>query len=361
MGSRIGARKSSSDRYDIDVLTKEHSTNGGTSLRILAADAWRGRLAKLGTVPIVAMVLAACTEQANTNPTGDDAAPNLFGETANGIGFPHEVVTTEGIAAAGLYLPIFIIAVIIFVLIEGLLIYMALRYRRRSKGDDLPQQVHGSNRLEIIWTVIPAIVVAVLFIGSTIVLLDIESESDDPAVVVDVTGFRFGWIFDYMEPDSFDEETSSYEPTGVQVTGGGRENAPVMVLPVGEPVRFRVTAADVIHSFYVPAFFFKRDAIPGRTNEFEVTIEKPGIYGGQCAEFCGLAHGDMYFSVDAREPAEYEAWFTAQLGETPATADAEPAEAEPADAEGEADTSETTEAERAEPEPDADENSEEAA
>lgn len=330
-------------------------------MRILAADAWRGRLAKLGTVPIVAMVLAACTEQANTNPTGDDAAPNLFGETANGIGFPHEVVTTEGIAAAGLYLPIFLIAVFIFVLIEGLLIYMALRYRRRSKGDDLPQQVHGSNRLEIIWTVIPAIVVAVLFIGSTIVLLDIESESDNPAVVVDVTGFRYGWIFDYMEPGSFDEETSGYDPTGVQVTGGGRENAPVMVLPVGEPVRFRVTAADVIHSFYVPAFFFKRDAIPGRVNEFEVTIEKPGIYGGQCAEFCGLAHGDMFFSVDAREPAEYEAWFTAQLDGAPATADAEP-ESEPAEPADDAGTHEMSEPAAEEPEPDAnDESSEEAA
>ena len=89
-------------------------------------------------VPAVGAILAACTEQENSNPTGDDAAPNLFGETANGLGFPHEVVTTEGIASAGLYLPIFLIAVVIFIIVEGLLLFSILRYRKRSSGDDLP-------------------------------------------------------------------------------------------------------------------------------------------------------------------------------------------------------------------------------
>lgn len=305
------------------ILRKEQR-HGGESLRIPASGALRGRLAKLAAIPVVGLIIAACTEQANTNPTGDDAAPNLFGETANGLGFPHEVVTTEGIAAAGLYLPIFLIAVVIFVLIEGLLLFLVLRYRKRSSGADLPAQTHGNNRLELIWTAIPMVVVFVLFVVSTNVLMnDVEAKSDAHGAVVDVEAFRFGWIFDYQDPSSSDHESSQYEPVGVTVSGGGREGAPTMVLPVGEPVLIRLTAADVIHSWYVPAFFFKRDAIPGRTNVFEITIEQPGIYGGQCAEFCGLAHGDMYFSVDAREPAEYDAWLAEMSGGAPAETDAE--------------------------------------
>ncbi len=290
-------------------------------MRIPAAGGWRGRLAKLATVPAVAAVIAACTEQSNTNPTGDSAAPNLFGQTSNGIGFPHEVVTTEGIASAGLYLPIFLIAVAIFILIEGLLLFLALRFRKRSEGDDLPEQVHGSNKLEIIWTAIPMAVVFVLFIGSTVVLTGVESKSEEHGAVVDVTAFRFGWIFEYQDPATFDTETGQYQPVGITISGGGREGAPEMRLPVGEPVLIRLNAADVIHSWYVPSFFFKRDAIPGRLNEFELTIEQPGIYGGQCAEFCGLAHGDMFFSVNAMAPADYDAWLAEQTQVPPAAGD----------------------------------------
>jgi cytochrome c oxidase subunit 2 len=286
-------------------------------LRNLASGGWRSRLAKLATIPLVGAIIAACTEQANSNPTGDAAAPNLFGETSNGIGFPHEVVTTQGIASAGLYLPIFIIAVVIFVLVEGLLLYLVLRYRKRSKGDDLPEQTHGNNLLEIIWTAIPMVIVFVLFVVSTNVLInDVQAKSDDHGAVVDVQAFRFGWIFDYKDPASLDAEAGTYEPLGVPtISGGGREGAPEMTLPVGENVLIRLTAADVIHSWYVPSFFFKRDAIPGRVNEFEITIEQPGVYGGQCAEFCGLAHGDMFFSVNAVAADEYDAWVAEQAGE----------------------------------------------
>ena len=285
-------------------------------------------------VPTVGAILAACTEQENSNPTGDDAAPNLFGETANGIGFPHEVVTTEGIASAGLYLPIFMIAVVIFIIVEGLLLFSILRYRKRSTGDDLPKQTHGNNLLEVIWTAIPMVTVFVLFVISTNVLMnEVEAKSEEHAAVVDVEAFRFGWIFDYQDPQSLDPETGTYDPAGITVSGGGREGAPEMTLPVGEPVLIRLSAADVIHSWYVPAFFFKRDAIPGRVNEFELTIEKPGIYGGQCAEFCGLAHGDMYFSVNALEAAEYDAWVAEQIAPAAEAEEAEPAPAAESDTE----------------------------
>lgn len=276
-------------------------------------------------VPVVGLILAACGYEDPANNTGDKSDPSLFGETANGIGFPHEVVTTEGIAAAGLYLPIFIIAVIVFVFVEGWLLLAILRFRKRSTGTDLPAQTHGNNKAEIIWTAIPLITVFALFVVATGVLLDIEDQSEEHAAVVDVSAFRFGWKFDYMDPTSLDTDTGKYDPQGVLVAGGGREGAPEMVLPVDRPVLIRLTAEDVIHSWYVPSFFFKRDAIPGRTSEFELTIEEPGIYGGQCAEFCGLAHGDMFFSVNAVAPEKYDDWIAnggsfpeADTGETDA-------------------------------------------
>jgi cytochrome c oxidase subunit 2 len=284
-------------------------------LRIPALGSRGRRIAQLALIPTTALALGACATQPNTNPTGDTAAPNLFGETSNGIGFPHEVVTTEGIASAGLYFWIFAIAVVIFILVEGLLLYSALRFRKRSTGADLPEQVHGSNRLEIIWTAIPMAVVFVLFVGSTIVLTDVEAKSDDPTVVVDVTAQSFGWTFEYQ---AWDEAEEDYVDSGVAVFGrtappSTEDPAPPgleAVLPVGEPVRIRLTAreGDVIHSWYVPAFFFKRDAIPGRVNEFEFTIEQPGTYGGQCAEFCGLLHSQMFFTIRAVEADQYQAW-----------------------------------------------------
>jgi cytochrome c oxidase subunit 2 len=285
-------------------------------LRNPASGDWGGRLAKLFAIPVLGAILLACTEQANSNPTGDDAAPNLFGQASNGSwGFPHDVVTTEGIASAGLYLPIFLIAVAIFILVEGLLLFLILRYRKRSKGDDLPEQTHGNNLLEVIWTAIPMVIVFVLFVVSTNVLMnDVQAKSDEHGAVVDVQAFRFGWIFDYQDPATLDAEAGTYEPAGITISGGGREGAPEMTLPVGEPVLIRLTAADVIHSWYVPSFFFKRDAIPGRVNEFEITIEQPGVYGGQCAEFCGLAHGDMFFSVNAVSADEYDAWVAERSG-----------------------------------------------
>jgi cytochrome c oxidase subunit II len=290
-----------------------------------------GRLARLALLPAAGLLLAACGAQPNNNPTSDALPPSLIGETANGIGFPHDVVTTEGIASAGLYLPIFLIAVAIFILIEGLLIFMAWRFRRRDKDAELPTQVHGNNKLEIIWTAIPALVVTALFIGSTWVLVDVEATTEDPAVVVDVEGFQFGWTFKYMDPAVYDPDTEKYAETGIVVPfspalPSAADPAPVVqeaLLPVDVPIRFRLTSLDVIHSFYVPAFFFKRDVIPGRTNEFEITIEEPGVYGGQCAEFCGLSHGRMFFTIRAVEQAEYDAWVAEQTGATPVTAEAE--------------------------------------
>jgi cytochrome c oxidase subunit 2 len=294
-----------------------------------------GRLATLALVPIIGLVLTACGQQANNNATSDDAFPSLIGAD----GFPHKVVTEQGTMAASLYPIIFAVAVVIFILVEGLLLLVILRGRNKGKPGELPTQTHGNNRLEIVWTAIPLLIVMVLFAASTMVLARVEDKSKEPAAVLDVLAFRFGWTFTYKEPGTFDKQSASYADAGVTISSTPaspssdqpRDPAQDVVLPVGEPVLFRLHAADVIHSFYVPAFFFKRDAIPGRTNEFQVTIDEPGRYGGQCAEFCGLNHSQMFFNIRAVEPAEYEAWLAEQAagGEATAAAPADGDAAEP--------------------------------
>lgn len=271
-------------------------------MRVPGSDRRLGRLASLALLPAAVFLLAACGAQINENPTGDAAAPSLF---------TGEVVTTQGIESASLYLPVFILAVIVFILVEGLLLFMALRFRRRKSDEgSFPTQTHGHTTLEIIWTAIPALVVTGMFVASMVVLQDVQATSDDPDVTIDVTAFQWQWTF-------------AYPKEGLNYTGLGK-NGPEMVVPINQSIRIRLSAVDVIHSFYVPAFYYKLDAVPGRVNEFEITVEQPGTYGGQCAEFCGLSHGDMFFTVRAVEGAEYDAWVESEVAAANATPEPRP-------------------------------------
>lgn len=253
-------------------------------------------LSWIGLATLTALVLLGCATRGDDHPTGDSAAPGML---------PGHVVTQQGRDAADLYLPIFVIAVIVFVLVEGLLLLVAFRFRRRHGDETLPPQTHGNNVLELIWTGIPALLVTALFVLSTSVLFKVEAVSDEPAVTVDVTGFQWQWTFDY-------------KAQGLSYTGAGSDG-PEMVLPVGQPVLIRLQALDVIHSFYVPQFFRKLDVVPGRINQFEVTITEEGTFGGQCAEFCGLAHDAMYFTVRAVDQATFGQWVADEQQKTAAT------------------------------------------
>jgi cytochrome c oxidase subunit II len=200
-----------------------------------------------------------------------------------------------------LYYYVFLIAVAVFVLVEGLLLWIVLRYRRRPTAEGLPPQTHGNNLLEILWTLIPAAVVTMLFVATVQTLASVESlEAEPQGVVVDVHGFQWQWTFSYEQ----------YDPP-LTFTGAG-EVGPVMVVPVDETVRIRLHADDVIHSFYVPMFRYKQDVVPGRVNQFDIRIDEPGTYAGQCAEFCGLLHYAMHFTVQAVPRAEFDAWVTEQ-------------------------------------------------
>ena len=236
----------------------------------------RPLLALLATV----LVLGGCAQASYDNPV-----PGAL---------PIPAVTETGAMANDLYRFVLVIATIIFVLVEGLIIFAVLRYRRRKGDDGLPVQTHGNLYFELGWTIVPFLIVIVLFVLSYQVQTKVDARSANPGLTVDVTGFQWQWTFDYKDQ-------------GLSFTGQGK-TGPEMVLPTNTVVHIRLHSNDVIHSFYVPAFFFKRDVIPGVDNEFDITITNAGTYTGQCAELCGIGHADMRFSVRALAPADFTAW-----------------------------------------------------
>lgn len=172
--------------------------------------------------------------------------------------------------------------------------YCVIRFRRRS--DDLPEQTHANVPLEIAYTVTPLVIVAVLFAVNLRTLDRVGHLTARPALTVEVTGFQWQWRFRYRE-------------AGVEVVGTDKK-VPVLMLPTGGTVRLVLRSADVQHSFYVPAFLFKRDTVPGITNEVDLDVVKEGRYDGRCAEFCGLLHDRMGFVVEAVSRTEFDHWLT---------------------------------------------------
>jgi cytochrome c oxidase subunit 2 len=205
-------------------------------------------------------------------------------------------VTEEGQAVYGLYNLFLYIAAVVFVLVSGLVIWSVVRYRRRD--DELPKQTHGNNRLELTWTLIPTVIVLVLFVFTLQAQDKVLDQSGDADVDITVTAFQWSWRF-------------TYEGTGAEVLGAP-DRIPEMVVPVGQTIRVKLISADVVHSFYVPQTLFKRQAIPGTENEFDLTFEKEGLYHGQCTQFCGLQHPDMVFRVRVVTQGEYQSWLAAE-------------------------------------------------
>src|SRR4029450_3154235 len=201
-------------------------------------------------------------------------------------------VTEQGQAIYNLYNLFMYIAAVVFVVVSGLVIWSVVRYRRRD--DELPSQTHGNNKLELTWTVIPTVIVLFLFVVTIQAQDKVLDSSGDADVNVTVTAFQWSYRF-------------TYEGTGAEVLGTP-ETIPEMVVPVGQRVRVKLVSADVVHTFYVPQTLFKRQAIPGTVNEFDLTFEKEGLYHGQCPQFCGLQHTDMTFRVRVVNQGQYQTW-----------------------------------------------------
>ena len=200
-------------------------------------------------------------------------------------------VTTQGHDSFKLWQGFFIAGIVVFLLVFFLILWAVLRYRKRS--DAIPPQTQYHTLVEIVYTVVPIIIVLALF-GFTFVTENAVDAVTRQQVSVNVTAFQWGWQFQYPQ----------YQ---VRVLGIETQD-PTLVMPVGETVRIFLRSADVVHGFYVPAFNFSRYAQPGVTNQFNFHATQTGTFRGQCTQYCGLYHSLMFFQVKVVSAAAFTSW-----------------------------------------------------
>ncbi len=221
--------------------------------------------------------------------------------------YPPIAVTDQGAQIRDLYTIVFLISAAIFLLVEGLIIWTVVRYRRKPGDDTLPPQTHGNKIAEIVWTVVPTLIVIFLFVISWQTLNAVDTHSAEPQQRIRAVAGQFQWQFDYLSADGKTILYTQLVPTGED---GG------MVVPAGRTVQLTLVSQDVIHAFYVPQFLFKRDVVPGRVNSFEFKVsdkEAGQTFRGQCAELCGVGHRIMLFEVHALTGAEFDTWLAAKV------------------------------------------------
>jgi cytochrome c oxidase subunit 2 len=192
----------------------------------------------------------------------------------------------------GLWDLVFIIAVVVFVLVEGLLVIALFKFRERKGDTEAPSQVHGNTRLEIAWTIAPAVLLAVLAVPTVLTIFSLASERPN-ALRVDVTGQQWWWQYEYPE----EKVVTANE----------------LHIPTGRPIRLALHSKDIIHSFWVPRLGGKQDVVPGRINHVTIQADRPGEYAGTCTEYCGLSHANMRLKVFAHDPDDFDSWIEDQL------------------------------------------------
>ena len=192
--------------------------------------------------------------------------------------------------------PIFAVAGIIGLIVAVAVIYTMIKYRDR--GQPIPEQTHGKPALEITLTVIPALILAVVSVFTFGAIFKL-AKTDDTEMIINVTGQQWWWEYDYPAQDEF----GITQPI---ITSGQ------LVMPVGTKVLLRETSRDVIHSYWIPALNGKRDAVPGRIHTLRLEADKPGIYAGQCTEFCGLSHANMRMEAVALSKEDFAKWVANQ-------------------------------------------------
>lgn len=204
----------------------------------------------------------------------------------------------------GLWSLVFWMAVGVFVLVTFAYTYAIVRFRERKDDDRRPKQVHGNNTLEISWTILPALILAVLAVPTIQGVFNLREKPADADVLnINVTGHQWWWEYEYVEYQGAD--------------GRSLITANELHIPAGQEVFLSMTSADVIHSYWVPPLNGKRDVVPGNLTYLRMLADEPTPEGepilGQCAEFCGLAHADMRIKVFVHTPEDFDAWVASQL------------------------------------------------
>jgi cytochrome c oxidase subunit II len=244
-------------------------------------------------------------------------APVEYGSTDGGYSLVPQVTKNGEFALwfhNAILMPI-IVAISIFVL--GLLFWVAFRYRRSA--NPVPSKTSHNTLIEVIWTLVPVLILVGISIPSIGLLAAQYKPVGKNAITIKATGNQWFWSYTYPDHGDFEIVSNMLPDDQAKATGQPRllavDNR--IVVPVGVPVRVLTTSNDVIHSFAVPAFWTKMDAVPGRINETSFTVEKPGIYYGQCSELCGARHGFMPIAVEAVSPTQFAQWIASKGGKMP--------------------------------------------
>ncbi len=229
---------------------------------------------RLAVAAVVMLVLASCsTPQTIFNPKGTNA------EKIN-----------------RLQVPVFIAAGVVGVIVAAMLLFVMITGRRRRSDEDEPKQIHGNTRIEIGWTVVPFLILAVVAFFTVVTVVQISRRPAN-AMKIEVFGQQWWWAYQYdFNGDGKPEIITANE----------------LVIPVGKPVELEVQSRDVIHSFWIPALNGTRDAVPGRIQTLEVTADQTGVFDGQCKEFCGLSHANMRARAVVMTQDDFNTWVSQQ-------------------------------------------------
>jgi len=287
----VPTRKEITERREVRILMIRFKSTGRQSARLRLDAVNRWRVLQLGGL---ALFLAGCSLKSGPKNSQNTFRPK--GEAAQKID--------------NLMQPVFWIAIIIATAVLVATVFIAIRFRQRKGSDSRPKQIHGSTPFEISWTILPAVILAVVAIPTVSLIFDLDAKPKDPLNVT-VVGKQWWWQFDYPQQAGIDKKIVT---------------ANELHIPTGRNVALDLTACDkslgtvdenaacsVIHSFWVPELSGKRDVVPGHRNTLTLYTDKPGTYLGQCAEYCGLSHANMRFRVIAQSPEDFEAWTANQL------------------------------------------------
>lgn len=287
------------------------------------------------TSPAAATVTAPAPAAAESaKPAAPEAlkpSPDFGQPKAGEIAF-QEQVTANGRYALWFHNDILMpIITVIALFVLALLLYVIVRFRRAA--NPVPSKVSHHTLIEIIWTLGPVLILVGVAIPSIDLLAKQFKPAPKDALTVKVTGYQWYWGYEYPD-NGIAEYVSNMLPPEKAVANGEPNLLAVdnrLVLPVGRPIKVIATAADVIHAFSVPALWAKIDAVPGRLNEVTFTIDRPGVYYGQCSELCGARHGFMPIAIEAVPEPQFAQWVASQGGSMkPKAAEVAAPEAAPA-------------------------------
>jgi cytochrome c oxidase subunit II len=247
----------------------------------------RTKAAGVGALAVMLLALTGCTN-----------------DTFTRIGFPNPV-TEQGKIVVSLWQGSWIAGMLVGCVVWGMIVWAVIFHRQR--GNKLPPQVRYNMPIEILYTVIPFVLIAVLFYYTARDENSIDAIPAHPAVTVNVVGFQWSWQFNYPGL-GVTEDGAMWDPT----LPASQQHLPLLEIPEGESVKFNLTSPDVIHAFWVPEFLFKRDVIPGHPNHFSITADQTGTFTGHCSELCGIYHSRMLFTLKIVTPSQFQTWIAQQ-------------------------------------------------